>query len=95
MFTLTAIRRAQLNRITLFLLCGIVILVETVNPKYCLGQEPSATPYRPTLSNPAQLSAPGYVEMEMGWQSLKEKSTDDYRHTVPYLFKLAFSDNIG
>jgi hypothetical protein len=33
--------------------------------------------------------------MEMGWQSLKEKSTDDYRHTVPYLFKLAFSDNIG
>ena len=57
--------------------------------------EPRATPYRPTLSNPAQLTVPGYVEMEMGWQSLKEKATDDYRHTVPYLFKLAFSDYIG
>lgn len=95
MFTFTAIRRAQLNRITLFLLCGIVILGEIFIPKYCLGQEPSATPYRQTLSNPAQLSAAGYVEMEMGWQTLKEKATDDYRHTVPYLFKLAFSDYIG
>jgi len=57
--------------------------------------EPQATPYRPTLSNPAQLSAAGYVEMEMGWQSLKEKAVDDYRHTIPYLFKLAFSEYVG
>ncbi len=33
--------------------------------------------------------------MEMGWQSLKDKAADDYRHNVPYLFKLAFSDRIG
>ncbi len=64
-------------------------------PSLALGQEPRATPYRPTLSNPAQLPVPGYVELEMGWQSLKGKAADDYRHSVPYLFKLAFSDRIG
>ncbi len=88
-------RRALLNLITLLIICGIGILGEGLNAKVCLADEPTATPYRPTLSNPAQLSAPGYLEMEMGWQSLKEKSTDDYRHTVPYLFKLAFSDYVG
>ncbi len=88
-------RKTRLNLITLFLICGILILGETFIPKSCLGQEPQATPYRPTLSNPAQLPVPGYVEMEMGWQSLKEKATDDYLHSVPYLFKLAFSDYIG
>jgi len=88
-------RRTHLNRTTLFLIFGIGILAESLVPKFCLGQELSATPYRPTLSNPSQLSAPGYIEMEMGWQSLKQKATDDYQHTIPYLFKLAFSDTIG
>ena len=78
-----------------YLLFGMIILGSLLGPPYAQPIEPSATPYRPTLSNPAQLSAPGYLEMEMGWQSLKEKSADDYRHTVPYLFKLAFSENIG
>jgi len=87
--------RTRLNLLTFFLICQLWIWGEPFSLKSCLGQEPGATPYRPTLSNPAQLSAPGYVEMEMGWQSLKEKSTDDYRHSIPYLFKLAFSDNIG
>lgn len=90
-----AINNIWLNLIIVFLICGTVTLGVAVIPGSCLGQEPSATPYRPTLSNPAQLSAPGYVEMEMGWQSLKEKATDDYQHRVPYLFKLAFSDYIG
>ncbi len=89
------IHRTPLILITLFLICGIVVLGEGLVPKSCQGEELSATPYRPTLSNPAQLSAPGYLEMEVGWQSLKEKASDDYRHTVPYLFKLAFSDDIG
>ena len=89
------IRHAQLHHIILLLTCGILTLGELVLSGSCLGRELNATPYRPTLSNPAQLSVPGYVEMEMGWQSLKEKATDDYRHSVPYLFKLAFSDYIG
>lgn len=90
-----AIHKTWLKLITVFLICGTVTLGEAVIPASCLGQEPSATPYRPTLSNPAQLSVPGYLEVETGWQSLKAKATDDYRHSVPYLFKMAFSDNIG
>ena len=95
MATLPANSREQVTLITLFLICGIVIGGDGFVPKSCLGEEPSATPYRPTLSNPAQLPVPGYLEIEAGWQSLKEKATDDYRHNIPYLFKLAFSDYIG
>jgi len=32
---------------------------------------PTATPYRPTVSNPATLSEPGWLEMELGWQTTK------------------------
>jgi hypothetical protein len=78
-----------------FLTFSLVLLGGALLPSSSEGQEPRATPYRPTLSNPAQLSVPGYVEMEMGWQSLKDKAADDFRHSVPYLFKLAFTDRIG
>ncbi len=88
-------RKGQSFPIPLLIICGILILGEYFAPNFCTGKELYATPYRPTLSNPAQLSTPGYVEMEMGWQSLKEKATDDYRHSIPYLFKLAYSDYIG
>ncbi len=81
--------------LALFLIFPLVLLGEALLPSLSLGQELRATPYRPTLSNPAQLSVPGYVELEMGWQSLKGKAADDYRHSVPYLLKLAFSDRIG
>jgi len=59
------------------------------------AEELRTTPYRPTLSNPAQLPIPGYLEVEMGWQSLKDKATDDHRHSVPYLVKFAFTDRVG
>jgi hypothetical protein len=32
------------------------------------GDEPSTTPYRPSVSTPAALSAPGWLEIEAGWQ---------------------------
>ena len=95
MIEFPAYYRSQLNRLSRQLICGLFTLGHFAIPGFSLGQEPSATPYRPTLSNPAQLTVPGYVELEMGWQSLKEKSTDNYRHSIPYLFKLAFTDNIG
>jgi len=56
--------------------------------------EPSATPYRPTISNPADLSAPGYVEFEGGLQRILG-ADDTRRDSVPYLFKYAFSDTSG
>lgn len=53
-----------------------------------------ATPYRPTLSNPADLSEPGWLEMEFGSQRIKggnDKSRDSY----PVLAKLAFTADWG
>src|SRR5437016_3240382 len=32
------------------------------------ADEPAATPYRPSVSTPAALSEPGWLEGELGWQ---------------------------
>jgi hypothetical protein len=55
---------------------------------------PSVTPYRPTVSNPAVLSRPGWLEVESGW--INSTATDNStRGSLPYTFKLAFSNNFG
>ncbi len=56
-------------------------------------EEAAITPYRPSVSNPAQLSAPGQLELEMG--GLSSKADDGRRNSVPYLFKLAFTPQWG
>ena len=57
-------------------------------------EEPRVTPYRPTISNPADLSVPGYLELELGAQ--RDLSEDHSRATsLPYLLKYAFADNVG
>jgi hypothetical protein len=56
--------------------------------------EPAATPYRPTVSNPADLSEPGWLELEMGVQRIQGGS-DLRRDSVPVLAKLAFTENWG
>ncbi len=58
------------------------------------ADEPEATPYRPGVSTPAELSRPGWFEMELGWQ--REKSAaSGRRDSFPYTFKLAFSADWG
>jgi len=55
--------------------------------------KPAATPYRPSVSTPAQLSAPGWLELEGGvWRQL---GIDAHRDSVPWTAKLAFSDDWG
>jgi hypothetical protein len=55
---------------------------------------PAATPYRPSVSTPAALSAPGWIEVEAGWQ---HDHGDDPRRrdALPYTFKLAFTPDWG
>jgi hypothetical protein len=55
------------------------------------GFEP-ITPYRPSVSTPAQLPFPGQLEFELGGQSMNDASR---RGSLPYLFKLAFSTEWG
>jgi hypothetical protein len=60
----------------------------------CMAQdEPPITPYRPSVSSPAQLPAPGQLEMEIG--GLSSKSDDGRRNSLPTTFKLAFSPEWG
>lgn len=56
------------------------------------GFEP-VTPYRPSVSNPAQLPAPGQIEFEFG--GLQQRADGTRRSSTPYLFKLAFSNAWG
>jgi hypothetical protein len=56
--------------------------------------QPSVTPYRPTVSNPADLSAPGWLEGELG--GLRSYNEDHSRSdNVPWLLKYAFDENYG
>ena len=55
--------------------------------------KPAATPYRPSVSTPAQLSAPGWLELEGGaWRQLGNEA---HRDSLPWTTKLAFSDDWG
>lgn len=51
------------------------------------------TPYRPSVSNSAQLPFPGQLEAEFG--VLSGKSGDARRDSLPSLLKLAFSEQWG
>jgi hypothetical protein len=55
--------------------------------------EPSVTPYRPSVSTPAALSAPGYLELEAGW--IRSTGGAPRVDGVPYTLKLAFSPDWG
>lgn len=51
------------------------------------------TPYRPSVSNSAQLPVTGQLEMELG--ALSARTDDTRRHSLPYLLKLAWSPEWG
>lgn len=51
------------------------------------------TPYRPSVSSPAQLPVAGQLEFELG--GLQSRSVNARRGSLPYQFKLAFSPEWG
>ncbi len=55
---------------------------------------PSVTPYRPSVSTPAQLSAPGWLEGEFGGLRIRDTSAER-RDSLLYTFKYAFSPDWG
>ena len=58
------------------------------------ADEIAVTPYRPTVSTPAALSASGWIEVEMGLLNSNGGVPPD-RASAPYTIKLAFSDDWG
>ncbi|MDE2395492.1 MAG: transporter [Burkholderiales bacterium] len=55
---------------------------------------PAVTPYRPSVSTPAALSAPGWLEVEAGFQNSRAVDPDS-RASLPYDLKLAFTPDWG
>ncbi|MDO8208614.1 MAG: hypothetical protein Q7T38_12475 [Gallionella sp.] len=82
------------NELRACLCLSMIVLNGAMHCAHAEQQEAEATPYRPTVSNPAQLSAPGWLEVEMGWPRIKG-GADMQRDSFPVLAKLAFSDNWG
>ena len=58
------------------------------------GDEPTTTPYRPSVSTPAALSAPGWLEIEAGWQH-DDAGGGVRRDAIPLTLKLALSEDWG
>lgn len=56
--------------------------------------EPAAVPYRPSVSSPAALPVPGWLDMEFGALRISGGG-DKRRDSVPFAAKLAFNDRWG
>lgn len=55
---------------------------------------PAATPYRPTISNPAELSAAGWIEVETGLARSKGGGAA-WQNNTPWLLKAAYTEDFG
>ncbi|HEX2542249.1 MAG TPA: transporter [Caldimonas sp.] len=58
------------------------------------GDGPAAVPYRPSVSTPAALTAPGWIEIEAGLQHDRAGPVAR-RDSLPLTAKLAFTDDWG
>jgi len=59
------------------------------------ADDPAVVPYRPSVSTPAQLSAPGWLELEAGGLRARGPAVDESRTTLPCTLKLALTPDWG
>jgi hypothetical protein len=74
--------------------CASTALTLACASAFAEDTQPSVTPYRPSVSTPAALSAPGWLELEAGVQSDRGNASAR-RDSVPYTLKLAFTPDWG
>ena len=84
-------RSLRSTTLALGLLCGVMLA-----PQWAMaeGDEPSATPFRPTVTSGANISAPGWLELEFGGQRLGGNGMDA-RNSWPYLLKYSINDRFA
>ncbi|MDP9044961.1 MAG: transporter [Pseudomonadota bacterium] len=70
-----------------------VAAAATSGAGWAAGDFEPVTPYRPSVSSPAQLPAPGQLELEFG--GIRQRGDAATRASLPYLFKLAFDRDWG
>lgn len=70
-----------------------LMLISTLSITAFAADDDAITPYRPSVSSPAQLPLAGQLEFEVG--GLSSKTGDARRDSMPYQFKLAFNKEWG
>ena len=70
-----------------------LFMLAAVAAPCCAQSEAGITPYRPSVSSPAQLPLAGQLEFEIG--GLSNKAGGVRRDSLPYTFKLAFDEQWG
>ena len=71
----------------------LLLLLALASTARADDDEPKTTPYRPSVSTPAALSAPGWLEIEAGWQH--NDGDNIRRDSIPLTFKVAFDPDWG
>jgi hypothetical protein len=74
------------------LLFAALILIQPSSAR--AEDRPAATPYRPSVSTPATLSAPGWLEVELGLDRTRV-GAGERSDALPYSLKLAFTPDWG
>lgn len=72
----------------------LLFLLLILQPLLAASEQLMVTPYRPTISNPAELSALRHVELEFGAQSTQPGQTVE-RDSLPFLLKYPFAEQWG
>ncbi|MFZ4503207.1 MAG: hypothetical protein D4R63_10985 [Methylococcaceae bacterium] len=72
----------------------LLFLLLTLLPLLAISEQLMVTPYRPTISNPAELSALRHLEVEFGAQSIQTGQTVE-RNSLPFLLKYPFAEQWG
>jgi len=72
---------------------GLIALLALSGSLAWAEDEIGVTPYRPSVSSPAQLPTAGQLELELGYLQLKQG--DWRRDSTPFQFKLAFNAEWG
>lgn len=74
--------------------CSLVLLLSAMIAAAAHAEDDTGvTPYRPSVSTPAQLPVPGQLELELGGLAIKDGN--NRRNSLPYQLKLAFTNEWG
>jgi hypothetical protein len=82
------------QRVPLTALLCCALALPAIRAARAVEEEPTVTPYRPTVSNPADLPQPGWVEGELGGSHTFGED-GSRSESVPWLVKYAFDENHG
>lgn len=72
----------------------LLVLFASLTALTARAEQLTVTPYRPTVSNPAELSALRHLEVEFGAQS-NQPGMEVQRNSLPFLLKYPFAEQWG